>query len=192
MASALQSVNNIDLRDRINTIISEYKQLIDKSYLSLKYFTKNECFHLMKRICEEISPATLSLIESDTSNKDNEQNLENNVHISECDLSQNRGMLSQIEHTPQEMTKNYEQLVKDYVHLSQGLLKENEQLLQIIATQQQHEINRNESSTKTINDSQIMSETQQNQRNRLVTDIIMILAATILILATIITLWRYK
>ncbi len=162
----------------------------------------------MKRICAALSPDTLPLLENDISDNDDEQKLEkffdrlmqqllnkdeqliariraeqdsqpNYAHIVQCVLNQNQKILSQLEYTQQQLIKSYDRLEKHYEELSQQVSKNNEQLTQIIAEQRQRDINRDETTT-----------TQLNQRDGLSTDIITGVAATTILLVTMVALFR--
>ncbi|CAF5018534.1 unnamed protein product, partial [Rotaria socialis] len=63
--------NTLDMSDRINKIISDYKNSIQKNHLQLGHLTKNELSKLMERLCQEISPDTLELFRNEHFNDDN-------------------------------------------------------------------------------------------------------------------------
>ncbi|CAF4760198.1 unnamed protein product [Rotaria socialis] len=71
MGSSRTNDNTLDMGDRINKIISDYKNSIQKNHLQLRHLTKNELCKLMERLCQEISPDILELFRNEHFNDDN-------------------------------------------------------------------------------------------------------------------------
>jgi hypothetical protein len=212
-ASALSSVNNVNVNDRIGTIISKHKESIKKSHISVKSLTKNELVNLIKRICEEISPDTLPSFENNTLNNDAEQKLEKfydrfmqvianrdeqlmtyicaqqdqqqtHIHMLQRVIEQNDKTLTRVEHTQEKLTKDYHQL-------SQQLIEHSKKLTKIVARQQQLlENNRNRSPITTVDPPGVLSVTELNESDRLSTDIMTGVAATTILLVTMVALFR--
>ncbi|CAF3307089.1 unnamed protein product, partial [Rotaria socialis] len=114
MGSSRTNDNTLDMGDRINKIISDYKNSIQKNHLQLRHLTKNELCKLMERLCQEISPDILELFRNEHFNDDN-----NTADNTKQDLSAATQSLSVV---------------------TQALLNQNEQIFQQIQAQQQQQL----------------------------------------------------
>ncbi|CAM4973739.1 unnamed protein product [Rotaria socialis] len=114
MGSSRTNDNTLDMGDRINKIISDYKNSIQKNHLQLRHLTKNELCKLMERLCQEISPDILELFRNEHFNDDN-----NTADNNKQDLSAATQSLSVV---------------------TQALLNQNEQIFQQIQAQQQQQL----------------------------------------------------
>lgn len=131
--------NTLNLGDRINTIISDYKASINKNHLQISNLTKNELFKLMERLCEEISPDTVQIFRNENFNNNNNENDDNSVGEPRqlydwimTYLVKQDERLTHIIRTQQEQQQNLSAV-------TQCLLNQNEQILQLMHTQQEQQ-----------------------------------------------------
>ncbi|CAF1262532.1 unnamed protein product [Rotaria magnacalcarata] len=150
MDSATTNNNRLDMSDRINKIISDYKNSIQKNHLQLKHLTKNELCKLMERLCQEISPDTLELFRNEHFNDDN-NNADNSTqelekfyewmrkYLTEQDLKLEAIIRSQQEQQQNlsVVTQSLSTAMQSLSVVTQALLHQNEQIFQQLQTQQQ-------------------------------------------------------
>lgn len=134
-----QSENDVDLTNRINTIISEYKESINKSHLQLKHLNEKQLLELMKRICEQVAPDTLQLFESDNSNINN-NNSGGNLDGPERFYDRLMTLLVEQDQKLMNIIRTQQEQQQNLTRITECLLNHSIQISQMMRSQQEQQV----------------------------------------------------
>ncbi|CAF3373385.1 unnamed protein product [Rotaria socialis] len=197
MGSATTNDNTLDMGDRINKIISDYKKAIQKNHLQLRHLTTNELSKLMERLCQEISPDTLELFRNEHFNDDNNtadnttQELEKFYEWMPKYLTEQDLKLEVIIRSKQEQQQNLsvvtQALLNQNEQIFQQIQAQPQQLTQMLTWQQQQQAN-NQNAQSINNFNQNSPQIDQSDKQKDYFDTLVKLASTTILLWTMVAL----